>query len=65
MKISKFYIDKAKYRAEDDSGNVFLVEIDYWKNRFKASKSNKELEDIAKDLLRRKHKVNFASKLLK
>lgn len=66
MKMTiKFYIDKAKYRAEDSSGKVILVNIDYWNNSFELSGSNKRLERVAKDLLKRKHKVNFADKLLK
>ena len=63
--ITKFYIDKAKYRAEDNRGKVIWVEINYWQNTFKISHGDKELERIAKNLLRRKHKVNFVYKLLK
>lgn len=65
MKITKFYIDKAKYRAEDNLGKIISVEINYWKNTFKISKENGKLERVAKNLLRQKHKVNFADKLLK
>jgi len=63
-KITKFYISKAKYRAEDNSGNVIWVEIDYWANTYKMSGVNKKLEQITQDLLKRKHRVNFVRKLL-
>lgn len=65
MKITKFYINNAKYRAIDESGGAIWVDIDYWGNNFSLSEPNKSLENLAKDLLERKHKVNFASKLLK
>lgn len=64
-KITKFYIDKAKYRAEDNFGNITWVEINYWKNNFKMSKPDKKLRQVAKNLLEQKYRVNFASKLLK
>lgn len=64
-KITKFYIDKAKYRVEDSRGTIIWVEIDYWRNTFKVSKPNKKLEQLAKNLLEEKHKVNFVDKLLK
>jgi len=65
MKITKFYIDKARYKAIYDSAHEILVEIDYWNNSYKISNRNKELEKFAETLLRRKHKVNFVNKLLK
>jgi len=65
MKITKFYIDKAVYKAGDDLGREVRVEIDYWNNSFKVSNRDEKLEHVAKDLLKRKHKVNFADKLLK
>lgn len=65
MKITKFYLDKAKYKAFDNSGKEILVEVDYWANKFSLSRRNRELERLAKELLKRKHKVNFAEKLLK
>lgn len=65
MRITKFYIDNAKYRAIDESGDIIWIDIDYWDNNFKLSQSNKRLENLAKELLQRKHKVNFVNKLLK
>lgn len=59
MKITKYYIDHAKYRAEDENGNIILLEVDYWNNKFKLSQENEELLDFAKDLLIRKHRVNL------
>ncbi len=63
--ITKFYIDKARYRAEDNSGKTILVDIDYWNDKFEMNGSSKEIELMAKDLLKRKHRVNFAPKLVK
>lgn len=65
MRITKFYIDNAKYKAIDEFGDIIWVDINYWGNNFSLSEPNKRLENLAKDLLERKHKVNFASKLLK
>lgn len=65
MKITKLYIDRAVYKAGDELGRELWLEIDYWNNSFRVSDRNKKLENVAKDLLKRKHKVNFASKLLK
>ena len=64
MKISKYYIDNAKYRAEDESGNVIWLEVDYWNNSFSLSKENKILHDFAKTLLDKKHKVNLVEKIV-
>ena len=65
MKITKFYIDNARYKAIDDSGGIIWIDIDYWENNFELSEPNKRLENLAKELLERKHKVNFVSKLVK
>lgn len=65
MRIREFYIDNARYKAIDEFGDTIWVDIDYWSNSFCLSGPDKELESLAKDLLRRKHKVNFAGKLLK
>lgn len=65
MKITKFYIDKATYKAMNDLGQEVRVEIDYWGGSFRVSERIKILEDTAKDMLKRKHKVNFVDKLLK
>lgn len=65
MKITKYYIQKAKYRAEDDMGNIIWIDIDYWNNTYKLSRVNKKLDKIATKMLNKKHQVNFASKLLK
>lgn len=59
MKISKYYIDNAKYRAEDDSGNVIWLEVDYWNNAYKLSQDNLDLSNFAKKLLNQKHRVNL------
>lgn len=59
MKITKYYIDHAVYRAEDESGNFYELEVDYWNNKFKISKENEELSQFAKSLLNKKHRVNL------
>jgi len=65
MKITKFFLDKATYKAVDNLGREIRVEIDYWNNNFKLSDDSKELVRTAEDMLKRKHKVNFVDKLLK
>jgi len=65
MKITKFYIDNARYKAIDDSGGIIWIDINYWENNFELSEPNKRLENLAKELLERKHKVIFVNKLLK
>jgi len=64
MKIKKYFIDNAKYRAEDDMGNTIWLNIDYWNNRFKLSSQNEELSLFAKKLLKEKHRVNLVHKML-
>lgn len=59
MKISKYYIDKAKYKAVDEDGNLIWLEIDYWNNKFSLSNDNRELSIFAKKLLNKKHRVNL------
>ena len=64
MKISKYYIDNAKYRAEDDSGNVIWLEVDYWNNEYKLSQDNSDLSNFEKKLLSKKHRKNLVHKML-
>lgn len=64
MKITKFYVDKAKYFAEDESGRKIVVSINYWDGTYKISRKNENLEIFAKKLLKNKHRVNFVSKLV-
>ncbi|MFZ3301674.1 MAG: hypothetical protein WA152_03115 [Microgenomates group bacterium] len=59
MKISKYYIDNAKYRAEDENGNIIWLEVDYWNNKFDLSRDNQELSKFAQNLLNKKHRVNL------
>jgi hypothetical protein len=63
MKITKYYIDHAQYRAEDDSGNIIWLDINYWENSFKLSSENKQLSDFAKKLLTKKHRTNLVHKM--
>lgn len=64
MKITKFYLNKASYIAEDNKGDSINLNIDYWGNKFKISQKNKELETFAKKLLNKKHRVNFVYKMV-
>lgn len=64
MKISKYYIDNAKYRAEDENGNIIWLKVDYWNNKYKVSSDNKIINDFAKTLLNRKHRVNLVDKVI-
>lgn len=62
-KITKFYLDSAKYLIGDDKEAV-LLRVDYKNNVYSYSeKLKKEVGDIAQDLLKRKHGVNFADKI--
>ena len=63
MKITKYFIDRAKYRAEDEKGNIIWLEINYWENSFKLSNYNVQLAGFAKKLLNKKHKVNLVYKM--
>lgn len=63
MKITKYFIDRAKYRAEDEKGNIIWLEVNYWQNSFKLSQKNKQLSDFAEKLLNKKHKVNLVHKM--
>lgn len=64
MKISKYYIDNAKYKAIDEKGNVIWLEVDYWNNKYKLSSQNKILNNFAKTLLNKKHRVNLVDKVI-
>jgi len=65
--IKVLYIKNAKYYLEGNNGNFLEVEIDYWNERFKLSSEKKiqsklhnQAKIFARDLLKRKSKVNFA-----
>jgi hypothetical protein len=64
MNIKKYYIQNAKYRAEDENGETIWLEVDYWNNKFKLSKSNIELSNFAQKLLSKKHRKNLVHKML-
>lgn len=62
-KITKFYLDKASYSVGNDKTDAMLV-VDYKNNMFSYSgKMKNEVDKVAKDLLQRKHGVNFADKI--
>lgn len=63
MRTTKFYLNKASYIAEDNFGNKIDIDIDYWENSFKISRSDRDLENFARKLLKKKHRVNFIDKL--
>lgn len=62
--ITKYFIDKARYRAVDENGDVIWLDINYWDNKFELSKANRELFNFAKKLLGKKHKVNLVHKMV-
>ncbi len=64
MKIIKYYIDHAVYKAEDEHGKVYHLEVDYWNNKFKLSSKNRILNNFAKTLLNKKHRVNLVDKVI-
>lgn len=61
--ITKYYIDKAKYRAEDENGNIIWLEVDYWNNKYKLSQDNFDLSNFASKLLNKKHRKNLVHKM--
>ena len=62
-KITKFYLNKASYIAIDAQGNNIDLDVDYWESKFEVSQKNQELEKYAVRLLKKKHRVNFVSKI--
>lgn len=64
MKIAKYYIDYAVYKAEDEAGIKYVLKIDYWDNKFTLSDKNVDLANFAKKLLGKKHRVNLVYKML-
>ncbi len=72
--ITKFYLDKAKYYLADVDGNQVFMIIDYKDGKFKVvdvrlvNKANMKLlknqvQEIASDLIQKKHDVNFSVKI--
>lgn len=65
-KITEYYLNKASYIAIDEKGGGKIdIDIDYWSGRFKVSRKNQDLEEFVAKLLKKKHKINFAYKLVK
>lgn len=68
--INEFLFDKASYRIIAHDGTSIKLIVNYDKNSFviiggtKGSSVIRELQRIAKDLLIRKHKKNFAERVL-
>ncbi len=68
----KFYLDTATYYMLDDNGNKIQLRVDYWNNgtaienlteiNSKIIKLQDKAKIIGKNLLDRKHKVDFAYK---
>jgi hypothetical protein len=67
-----FLFEKAQYVLGDGNGNKLMLTVDYKNNSYSDiflkkngggySEIQKEAEEIAKDLLKRKHKINFVNK---
>mgnify|MGYP001572376628 CR=1 FL=1 len=68
----KFYLETATYYILDDNGNKIRLRVDYWNNGIvvenltlknsKIIKLQDKAKTIGKNLLSRKHKVDFAYK---
>lgn len=68
----KFYLRTAIYYLIDDEGNKIELRVDYWDNKVgtenlivinsRIGKLRTKAEVIGKNLLERKHRVNFAYK---
>ena len=68
----KFYLGTATYYMLDNNGNKIQLRVDYWNNKItvldltvinsKIIKLQDKAKAIGKNLLNRKHKVDFAYK---
>lgn len=66
--IQEFIVGVARYHVVGTQGDKVTLRIDYKNNTFEFEKGSKRLDqqfqqevsEIARDLLRRKHGVNFA-----
>ena len=68
--ITTLYFNQASYFVGDNHGNELLLKINYYDNKFDLKKNKikngnislliKEAEEIARDLLKRKSRVNRA-----
>jgi len=71
--ITKFFIDKARYRAGDDEGNQIVMEVDYDGGSFRIAEEVRVgtgMADLkkaggvaAQDMINRKHRVNLSGRL--
>ncbi|OGY40359.1 MAG: hypothetical protein A2570_03735 [Candidatus Brennerbacteria bacterium RIFOXYD1_FULL_41_16] len=69
--IKTFIFNHAQYKMSDEKGNEIILKIDYKNNSYSLKNISKtvnksfrtEARMIARDLLRRKHGINFADKL--
>jgi hypothetical protein len=68
--IKSFIFDYAQYQLGDNSNGSVLLQVDYTNNKYKLKSTgvvnhslDTEAKKIARDLLKRKHGVNFANKL--
>lgn len=66
--VTKFYFDKAKYLVGDDFGNEAFLKIDYKNSRFTISKTDsffrQKVALVARQLIARKHNVNFSDRIM-
>ena len=69
--ITSFRFDYAQYEVEDGQGNKALLKVHYAANDFQIEDKHlpvsqnfrQDLAAIARELLRRKHGVNFADRV--
>ena len=70
-KIKDFYFVKAQYQVGDGNGNSALLTVDYKDNTFRIESTEKthnlkfasHVKEVGRDLLKRKHGVNFADRV--
>lgn len=68
----KFYLETATYYLFDDDANKLRLTVDYWNNKVgmenvvvinsRIKELKTKAEAIGKNLLERKHRINFAYK---
>lgn len=67
--VQKFTFDLAQYRVDDGNGGTLLLRVDYKNNNYSIEGSprhkalRRDAAEIARNLLKRKHGVNFAERV--
>lgn len=68
--MKNLYINKASYVTGDDNGNKVLLNVNYWEGKFglevitykndNIKVLQNDARELARDLIKRKSRVNFA-----